>query len=263
MDRDARKMRGDRPFLFTNLRAGVGVPELTAWVRKEMSRPPDSEAQSRHGEGSRRPACAAFSLARALTRLAQTRSGSLQRRMAGVPVGPKSILAPTTQVARRHPGRARRCPPQCDRAHAPRHGPSRGRAEHSLEADSPLAWHFVPRRECYRNPDRRTGELRRSLRATSRAGQAVRNAGGPSISQRPTSFTTTRSPLTPWEGSARCQRKETPDFFRMWAASRPISRMATREYRPSGITTAVTGVGWPARTEASAKNQSKRTTYVV
>jgi urease accessory protein len=42
MDRDARKMRGDRPFLFTNLRAGSGVPELTAWVRKEMSRPPDA-----------------------------------------------------------------------------------------------------------------------------------------------------------------------------------------------------------------------------
>jgi urease accessory protein len=39
MDRDARKMRGDRPFLFTNLRAGVGVPELTAWVQQKMSVP--------------------------------------------------------------------------------------------------------------------------------------------------------------------------------------------------------------------------------
>src|ERR1700735_1829319 len=36
MDRDARKMRGDRPFLFTNLRAGAGVPELLAWVRQAM-----------------------------------------------------------------------------------------------------------------------------------------------------------------------------------------------------------------------------------
>ncbi len=44
MDRDARKMRGDRPFLFTNLRAGAGVPELTAWVRQQMSQP----AESRH-----------------------------------------------------------------------------------------------------------------------------------------------------------------------------------------------------------------------
>jgi hypothetical protein len=42
MDRDARKMRGDRPFLFTNLRAGLGVPELTAWVRQQMSQPVES-----------------------------------------------------------------------------------------------------------------------------------------------------------------------------------------------------------------------------
>jgi hypothetical protein len=42
MDRDARKMRGDGPFLFTNLRAGAGVPELTAWVQQEVSRPPES-----------------------------------------------------------------------------------------------------------------------------------------------------------------------------------------------------------------------------
>ena len=39
MDRDARKMRGDRPFLFTNLRAGDGVGELTTWVRTKMSVP--------------------------------------------------------------------------------------------------------------------------------------------------------------------------------------------------------------------------------
>jgi urease accessory protein len=39
MDRDARKMRGVRPFLFTNLRAGVGVPELKAWVEEQMKQP--------------------------------------------------------------------------------------------------------------------------------------------------------------------------------------------------------------------------------
>jgi len=44
MDRDARKMRGDRPLLFTNLRAGVGVPELVAWVQQKLSLP----AESRH-----------------------------------------------------------------------------------------------------------------------------------------------------------------------------------------------------------------------
>lgn len=44
MDRDARKMRGSRPFLFTNLRAGVGVPELQAWVEEQMKQP----AEARH-----------------------------------------------------------------------------------------------------------------------------------------------------------------------------------------------------------------------
>jgi urease accessory protein len=33
MDRDARRMRGDRPFVFTNIRAGVGVGEIAAFVR--------------------------------------------------------------------------------------------------------------------------------------------------------------------------------------------------------------------------------------
>ena len=34
MDRDSRKMRGDRPFVFTNIRAGQGVPEIAAFVEK-------------------------------------------------------------------------------------------------------------------------------------------------------------------------------------------------------------------------------------
>ena len=34
MDRDARKMRGDRPFVFTNIRAGQGVPEVAAFVER-------------------------------------------------------------------------------------------------------------------------------------------------------------------------------------------------------------------------------------
>ena len=38
MDRDARKQRGDRPFLFTNLKDGAGVTELTAWVREKLMR---------------------------------------------------------------------------------------------------------------------------------------------------------------------------------------------------------------------------------
>ena len=34
MDRDARKMRGERPFVFTNIRAGVGVDEVVAFVAR-------------------------------------------------------------------------------------------------------------------------------------------------------------------------------------------------------------------------------------
>src|SRR5271155_2835044 len=41
MDRDARKMRGDRPFLFTNLKEGAGVAELTAWLRCQLATPPE------------------------------------------------------------------------------------------------------------------------------------------------------------------------------------------------------------------------------
>jgi urease accessory protein len=41
MDRDARKVRGERPFIFTNLKNGAGVPELTAWVRERMAAPPE------------------------------------------------------------------------------------------------------------------------------------------------------------------------------------------------------------------------------
>jgi len=36
MDRDARKMRGERPFLFTNLKDGTGVGQLLAWVRAKL-----------------------------------------------------------------------------------------------------------------------------------------------------------------------------------------------------------------------------------
>jgi urease accessory protein len=34
MDRDARKMRGERPFVFTNIRAGEGVGEVVSFVTK-------------------------------------------------------------------------------------------------------------------------------------------------------------------------------------------------------------------------------------
>jgi urease accessory protein len=34
MDRDARKMRGERPFIFTNIKIGKGVPEIAAFITR-------------------------------------------------------------------------------------------------------------------------------------------------------------------------------------------------------------------------------------
>jgi urease accessory protein len=34
MDRDSRRMRGERPFVFTNIRAGVGVEEVAAFIER-------------------------------------------------------------------------------------------------------------------------------------------------------------------------------------------------------------------------------------
>ena len=35
MDRDARRMRGERPFVFANIRAGTGVAEIAAFVQRQ------------------------------------------------------------------------------------------------------------------------------------------------------------------------------------------------------------------------------------
>jgi urease accessory protein len=35
MDRDSRKMRGDRPFVFANVRAGQGVAEVAAFIEQQ------------------------------------------------------------------------------------------------------------------------------------------------------------------------------------------------------------------------------------
>jgi urease accessory protein len=35
MDRDAKRMRGVRPFVFANIRAGQGVPEIAAFIEKQ------------------------------------------------------------------------------------------------------------------------------------------------------------------------------------------------------------------------------------
>jgi urease accessory protein len=36
MRRDAKRMRGDRPFVFTNLKTGEGVAEVIAWIERDV-----------------------------------------------------------------------------------------------------------------------------------------------------------------------------------------------------------------------------------
>ena len=36
MERDSLKMRGKRPFLFTNLREKEGVPEIIEWIKHNV-----------------------------------------------------------------------------------------------------------------------------------------------------------------------------------------------------------------------------------
>ncbi len=36
MERDSRRMRGDRPFVFTNLRDGTGADRVVDWIRREL-----------------------------------------------------------------------------------------------------------------------------------------------------------------------------------------------------------------------------------
>jgi urease accessory protein len=36
MSRDSKAARGDRPFVFTNLKSGEGVPQVIAWIQREL-----------------------------------------------------------------------------------------------------------------------------------------------------------------------------------------------------------------------------------
>ena len=55
MDRDARRMRGDRPFLFTNLKDGTSVPEVVEWVRRKMAVPPEQRHKLARAADANRP----------------------------------------------------------------------------------------------------------------------------------------------------------------------------------------------------------------
>ena len=36
MERDAKKMRGDRPFMFTNMRTGEGLDQVVRWIERKV-----------------------------------------------------------------------------------------------------------------------------------------------------------------------------------------------------------------------------------
>jgi urease accessory protein len=38
MDRDARRMRGDLPYVFTNMKTGEGLPEVIEWLQEQRAR---------------------------------------------------------------------------------------------------------------------------------------------------------------------------------------------------------------------------------
>jgi urease accessory protein len=40
MERDARKQRGSRPFLFTDLRGGIGLAAVTRWLEDRLAAEP-------------------------------------------------------------------------------------------------------------------------------------------------------------------------------------------------------------------------------
>jgi len=42
MDRDSRKMRGERPFFFTNLREDVGLDDVIAWLEERLHQPAEA-----------------------------------------------------------------------------------------------------------------------------------------------------------------------------------------------------------------------------
>ncbi|MCH8296417.1 urease accessory protein UreG, partial [Candidatus Poribacteria bacterium] len=36
MERDSKRMRGGKPFVFTNLRQGKGVEKIVSWIQREL-----------------------------------------------------------------------------------------------------------------------------------------------------------------------------------------------------------------------------------
>ena len=47
MDRDAKSKRGERPFVFTDLKQGDGVDKVVEWVKEQLHRPRRSLLEAR------------------------------------------------------------------------------------------------------------------------------------------------------------------------------------------------------------------------
>jgi urease accessory protein len=45
MEHDSRRMRGERPFIFTNLRDGVGLDRVVDWLEEELNHPADARRE--------------------------------------------------------------------------------------------------------------------------------------------------------------------------------------------------------------------------
>jgi hypothetical protein len=54
MERDARKMRGTRPFVFTNLKNATGLPEVMAWLERHLATPERRDLIDAHAAAAAR-----------------------------------------------------------------------------------------------------------------------------------------------------------------------------------------------------------------
>src|SRR5437016_5437130 len=53
MDRDARKMRGPRPFVFTNLKNATGLPDVVTWLERHLAAPERRNLVDAHAPAAR------------------------------------------------------------------------------------------------------------------------------------------------------------------------------------------------------------------